>query len=78
MFKVEIDSIGRLSDTVEEWELDLSGPEFGPNLADTLHVALAVPEDEAERWSRRKRIVLNIVHTGGDGVEPSRSPARGR
>jgi len=48
--EVEIDGIGRLTNTVEEWEVDLSGP--GEQLAvsaNTLHVALAIPEDEAER-----------------------------
>jgi len=48
--EVEIDGIGRLSNTVEEWDVDLSGPgdqlQVSPN---TLHVALAIPEDEAER-----------------------------
>jgi 5-oxopent-3-ene-1,2,5-tricarboxylate decarboxylase/2-hydroxyhepta-2,4-diene-1,7-dioate isomerase len=47
---VEIDGIGRLTNTIEEWDVDLSGP--GEQLqvsAQTLHVALAIPEDEAER-----------------------------
>jgi 5-oxopent-3-ene-1,2,5-tricarboxylate decarboxylase/2-hydroxyhepta-2,4-diene-1,7-dioate isomerase len=47
---VEIDGIGRLESTVVDWEVDLAGPgeqmEVSPN---TLHVALAIPEDEAER-----------------------------
>ncbi|BBL78469.1 2-hydroxyhepta-2,4-diene-1,7-dioate isomerase [Rubrobacter xylanophilus] len=48
--EVEIEGIGRLSNTVEEWEVDLSGPGERPEVsANTLHVALAVPEDEAER-----------------------------
>ena len=41
---------GRLSNTVVDWDVDLSGP--GDQLqvsANTLHVALAMPEDEAER-----------------------------
>jgi 5-oxopent-3-ene-1,2,5-tricarboxylate decarboxylase / 2-hydroxyhepta-2,4-diene-1,7-dioate isomerase len=47
---VEVDGIGRLENTVEE-----SGEEPGPVgdqpavTAQTLHVALAIPEDEAER-----------------------------
>jgi 5-oxopent-3-ene-1,2,5-tricarboxylate decarboxylase/2-hydroxyhepta-2,4-diene-1,7-dioate isomerase len=48
--EVEIDGIGRLTNTIEEWDVDLSGP--GEQLqvsAQTLHVALAIPEDEAER-----------------------------
>lgn len=48
--EVEIDGLGRLTNTVEEWDVDLTGP--GEQLevtAATLHVALAIPEDEAER-----------------------------
>ncbi len=42
--------LGRLSNTVEEWQVDLSGPGDQPEVsANTLHVALAMPEDEAER-----------------------------
>jgi 5-oxopent-3-ene-1,2,5-tricarboxylate decarboxylase/2-hydroxyhepta-2,4-diene-1,7-dioate isomerase len=50
LVQVEIDGIGRLESTVAEWEVDLS--EAGEQLevsANTLHVALAVPEEEAER-----------------------------
>lgn len=48
--EVEITGLGRLTNTVVEWDADLSGP--GEQLevsASTLHVALAIPEDEAER-----------------------------
>jgi 5-oxopent-3-ene-1,2,5-tricarboxylate decarboxylase/2-hydroxyhepta-2,4-diene-1,7-dioate isomerase len=48
--EVEIAGLGRLTNTVEEWDVDLAGP--GEQLqvsAQTLHVALAIPEDEAER-----------------------------
>ena len=48
--EVEISGIGRLTNTIEEWDVDLAGP--GEQLqvsAQTLHVALAIPEDEAER-----------------------------
>jgi 5-oxopent-3-ene-1,2,5-tricarboxylate decarboxylase/2-hydroxyhepta-2,4-diene-1,7-dioate isomerase len=48
--EVEITGLGRLTNTVEEWDVDLSGP--GEQLqvsAQTLHVALAIPEEEAER-----------------------------
>ena len=48
--EVEIDGIGRLSNSIEEWDVDLAGP--GEQLqvsAQTLHVALAIPEEEAER-----------------------------
>ncbi len=48
--EVEIDGIGCLSNTVEEWEVDLSGPGEQPETsANTLHVALAVSEEEAEK-----------------------------
>jgi 5-oxopent-3-ene-1,2,5-tricarboxylate decarboxylase/2-hydroxyhepta-2,4-diene-1,7-dioate isomerase len=47
---VEIDGLGRLESTVVDWDVDLSGPgeqlEVSP---DTLHVALAISEDEAEK-----------------------------
>ena len=48
--EVEVSGLGRLRNTVVEWDVDLSGP--GDQLevsANTLHVALAMPEDEAER-----------------------------
>jgi 5-oxopent-3-ene-1,2,5-tricarboxylate decarboxylase/2-hydroxyhepta-2,4-diene-1,7-dioate isomerase len=48
--EVEIDGIGRLTNTVEEWDVDLTGVGEQPETsAQTLHVALAIPEDEAER-----------------------------
>jgi 5-oxopent-3-ene-1,2,5-tricarboxylate decarboxylase/2-hydroxyhepta-2,4-diene-1,7-dioate isomerase len=48
--EVEIDGIGRLANIVEEWDVELSGPGEQPETsANTLHVALAVPEDVAER-----------------------------
>jgi 5-oxopent-3-ene-1,2,5-tricarboxylate decarboxylase/2-hydroxyhepta-2,4-diene-1,7-dioate isomerase len=48
--EVEIDGIGRLTNTVEDWDVDLSGPGDQPETsAQTLHVALAIPEEEAER-----------------------------
>jgi 5-oxopent-3-ene-1,2,5-tricarboxylate decarboxylase/2-hydroxyhepta-2,4-diene-1,7-dioate isomerase len=47
---VEITGLGRLENTIEEWDVDLSGPGEQPQVsAQTLHVALAIPEDEAER-----------------------------
>lgn len=48
--EVEISGLGRLTSTVVEWDVDLSGP--GEQLevsGNTLHVALAIPEEEAER-----------------------------
>ncbi|WP_210493143.1 fumarylacetoacetate hydrolase family protein [Patulibacter sp. SYSU D01012] len=47
---VEISGLGRVESTVVDWDVDLS--EAGDQLetsANTLHVALAIPEDEAER-----------------------------
>src|SRR5215210_484124 len=52
--EVEIDGIGRLTNTVESWDVDLSGPGEQPAVsANTLHVALAIPEEEAERMVER-------------------------
>jgi 5-oxopent-3-ene-1,2,5-tricarboxylate decarboxylase/2-hydroxyhepta-2,4-diene-1,7-dioate isomerase len=51
---VEISGLGRIENTVVDWDVDLAGP--GEQLAvsaNTLHVALAVPEDEAERMVER-------------------------
>jgi 5-oxopent-3-ene-1,2,5-tricarboxylate decarboxylase/2-hydroxyhepta-2,4-diene-1,7-dioate isomerase len=55
--EVEIEGIGRLSNPIEEWDVDLAGP--GEQLqvsAQTLHVALAIPEDEAERMVLEGRV----------------------
>ena len=49
--------LGRLTNTVEEWDVDLAGP--GEQLqvsAQTLHVALAIPEEEAERRVAEGRV----------------------
>jgi 5-oxopent-3-ene-1,2,5-tricarboxylate decarboxylase/2-hydroxyhepta-2,4-diene-1,7-dioate isomerase len=49
LVEVEIEGIGRLANTIEEWDVDLTGP--GEQMlvsAQTLHVALAIPEAEAE------------------------------
>ena len=54
---VEITGIGRLENTIEEWDVDLSGPGEQPQVsAQTLHVALAIPEDEAERMVLEGRV----------------------
>ncbi|HUZ85179.1 MAG TPA: fumarylacetoacetate hydrolase family protein [Gaiellales bacterium] len=48
--EVEVDGLGRLANTVVDWDVDLAGPGVQPEVsANTLHVALAMPEDEAER-----------------------------
>jgi 5-oxopent-3-ene-1,2,5-tricarboxylate decarboxylase/2-hydroxyhepta-2,4-diene-1,7-dioate isomerase len=50
---VEISGLGRLENTVEEWDVDLSEAGEQPQVsAQTLHVALAIPEDEAELMSK--------------------------
>ena len=54
--EVEISGIGRLTNTIEEWDVDLTGPgEQMQVSAQTLHVALAIPEDEAERMVEEGR-----------------------
>jgi 5-oxopent-3-ene-1,2,5-tricarboxylate decarboxylase/2-hydroxyhepta-2,4-diene-1,7-dioate isomerase len=54
---VEIDGLGRLENTIEEWDVDLSGPGEQPQVsAQTLHVALAIPEEEAERMVLEGRV----------------------
>ncbi len=55
--EVEITGLGRLQSTIQEWNVDLAGP--GEQLqvsAQTLHVALAIPEDEAERMVAEGRV----------------------
>jgi 5-oxopent-3-ene-1,2,5-tricarboxylate decarboxylase/2-hydroxyhepta-2,4-diene-1,7-dioate isomerase len=55
--EVEVSGLGRLTNTVVEWEVDLSSA--GEQLevsANTLHVALAIPEDEAERQVAEGRV----------------------
>jgi 5-oxopent-3-ene-1,2,5-tricarboxylate decarboxylase/2-hydroxyhepta-2,4-diene-1,7-dioate isomerase len=51
---VEIDGLGRLENTVVDWDVDLSAAGEMPAVsANTLHVALAIPEEEAERMAER-------------------------
>ena len=48
--EVEISGLGRLTNTVVDWDVDLTGPGEQPEVSgNTLHVALAMPEDEADR-----------------------------
>ena len=55
--EVEITGLGRLTNTVVEWDVDLAGPgEQMEVSANTLHVALAIPEDEAERMVAEGRV----------------------
>lgn len=49
---VEITGLGRLENRIEEWDVDLGGPGEQPEVSgQSLHVALAIPEDEAERMA---------------------------
>jgi 5-oxopent-3-ene-1,2,5-tricarboxylate decarboxylase/2-hydroxyhepta-2,4-diene-1,7-dioate isomerase len=51
---VEISGLGRLENTVVDWDVDLGGAgEQMAVSANTLHVALAIPEAEAERMAER-------------------------
>src|SRR5215218_296386 len=53
---VEIDGLGRVENAVVDWDVDLSGLGEQPaTSANTLHVALAIPEDEAERMAAEER-----------------------
>lgn len=52
---VEISGLGRVESTIADWDVDLS--EAGEQMAtsaNTLHVALAIPEDEAERMATER------------------------
>jgi 5-oxopent-3-ene-1,2,5-tricarboxylate decarboxylase / 2-hydroxyhepta-2,4-diene-1,7-dioate isomerase len=54
--EVEIVGLPRLVNEVVDWPVDLSGPGDQPEVsAATLHVALAIPEDEAAREAERLR-----------------------
>ena len=51
---VEISGLGRVENTIVDWDVDLSAAGEQPAVsANTLHVALAIPEDEAERMVER-------------------------
>jgi 5-oxopent-3-ene-1,2,5-tricarboxylate decarboxylase/2-hydroxyhepta-2,4-diene-1,7-dioate isomerase len=48
--EVEIPGLGRLTNTIVDWDVELGGLGAQMELSgNTLHVALAIPEDEAER-----------------------------
>jgi 5-oxopent-3-ene-1,2,5-tricarboxylate decarboxylase / 2-hydroxyhepta-2,4-diene-1,7-dioate isomerase len=54
--EVEVEGIGRLRNEIVEGEDELTGPGEMPAVsAQTLHVALAIPEDEAEERAARER-----------------------
>jgi 5-oxopent-3-ene-1,2,5-tricarboxylate decarboxylase/2-hydroxyhepta-2,4-diene-1,7-dioate isomerase len=52
---VEISGLGRVESTVVDWDVDLTqvGDQMATS-ANTLHVALAIPEDEAERMAAER------------------------
>jgi 5-oxopent-3-ene-1,2,5-tricarboxylate decarboxylase/2-hydroxyhepta-2,4-diene-1,7-dioate isomerase len=50
---VQISGLGRVENTVVDWDVDLTGVGDQPAVSgNTLHVALAIPEDEAERMAQ--------------------------
>jgi 2-keto-4-pentenoate hydratase/2-oxohepta-3-ene-1,7-dioic acid hydratase in catechol pathway len=52
--EVEISGLGRVQSTVVDWEVNLGEAGEQPAVSgNTLHVALAIPEDEAERVALR-------------------------
>ena len=54
--EVEVEGIGRLRNTITELDRDLEQVGAAPEVsAQTLHVALAMPEDEAEEAVRSGR-----------------------
>ena len=54
---VEISGLGRVENTVVDWDVDLSVAGDQPETsANTLHVALAIPEDEAERMVHNEEL----------------------
>ena len=55
--EVAVTGLGRLTNTVVDWDVDLSGAGDQMQIsANTLHVALAIPEDEAERRALQGRL----------------------
>jgi 5-oxopent-3-ene-1,2,5-tricarboxylate decarboxylase/2-hydroxyhepta-2,4-diene-1,7-dioate isomerase len=50
---VEIDGLGAVQSTIVDWDVDLTAVGDQPAVSgNTLHVALAIPEDEAERLAQ--------------------------
>ena len=50
---VEISGLGRVESTIVDWDVDLTAVGEQPAVSgNTLHVALAIPEDEAERMAQ--------------------------
>ena len=52
---VEISGLGRVESTVADWDVDLTAVGDQPAVSgNTLHVALAIPEEEAERMAQEE------------------------
>ncbi|HET9094294.1 MAG TPA: fumarylacetoacetate hydrolase family protein [Solirubrobacteraceae bacterium] len=52
---VEISGLGRVQSTVVDWDVDLTAVGEQPSVSgNTLHVALAIPEDEADRIAQQE------------------------
>ena len=53
---VEISGLGRVENTIVDWDVDLTVVGDQPAVSgNTLHVALAIPEDEAERMAQGEK-----------------------
>ncbi len=53
---VEISGLGRVESTIVDWDVDLTAVGDQPSVSgNTLHVALAIPEDEADRMAEQER-----------------------
>ena len=75
---VEISGLGRVENTVVDWDVDLTAVGEQPAVSgNTLHVALAIPEDEAERMVRRRQgesspmkvhVDMNLCQSHGECV----------
>jgi 5-oxopent-3-ene-1,2,5-tricarboxylate decarboxylase / 2-hydroxyhepta-2,4-diene-1,7-dioate isomerase len=54
---VEITDLGRVESTIVDWDVDLTAVGDQPAVSgNTLHVALAIPEDEAERMAQGENL----------------------
>ena len=54
---VEISGLGRVESRIVDWDIDLSAVGEQPAISgNTLHVALAIPEDEAERMAQGEQV----------------------
>jgi len=53
---VEISGLGQVQSTIVDWDVDLTSRRAPEVSGNTLHVALAIPEDEAERIAQAERM----------------------